>query len=111
MDAMSVAGINLPWKFVGDDMIRVLNDIKRLGIPLMVEDAAGAKASAAKPPFSTRFFYDRWHSIRTPAQPAPGERPTLRAVSGWANPNRPHPMTGAAAQIWTADDYKNANPF
>lgn len=113
MDAMSLSGINLPWKFVGDDMIRVLNDIKRLGIPLMVSDASDAKASATKPPFSSRFFYDRWHSIHTPAQPGPGQngRPQLRSVPGWNAPNRPHPATGAAAQNWTAADYQNANPF
>jgi hypothetical protein len=70
MDAMSLAGINLPWKFLGDDMIRIHNDIKRLGIPLMVNDAA--KASASPPPFSSRFFYPRWHAIRTPAQPVTG---------------------------------------
>ena len=88
MDAMSIAGINLPWKFLGDDMIRVLNDIRRLGTPLMVQDAVEAKASATKPPFSTRFFYDRWHSIRTPAQPGPEQqgRPQLRAVSGGYQP-------------------------
>ncbi|MCX5584236.1 helix-turn-helix domain-containing protein [Streptomyces erythrochromogenes] len=72
MDEMSLAGINLPWKFLGDDMIRIHNDIKRLGIPLMVADAVDAKASANKPPFSSRFFYPRWHAIRTPAQPVTG---------------------------------------
>lgn len=113
MDAMSLAGINLPWKFVGDDMIRVINDIRRLGIPLMVSDAAEAKARAAEPPYSSRFFYDRWHSIRTPAQPGPNQsgRPQLRAVSGWTAPNRPHPMTGAAAPTPSTEDYKNAKPF
>jgi hypothetical protein len=45
-------------------------------------------------------------------EPDPKPGPQLRAVSGgWTAPNRPHPMTGAAAQIWTADDYKNAKPF
>lgn len=46
-------------------------------------------------------------------EPDPQPGPHLRAVSGgWtAGPNRPHPATGAAAQIWTADDYKNAKPF
>lgn len=73
MDAMSLAGINLPWKFVGDDMIRIHNDIKRLGIPLMVSDAVDAKSSASKPPFVSRFFYPRWHAIRTPAQPVTGD--------------------------------------
>lgn len=66
MDAMSGAGINLPWKFLGDDMIRVLNDIGRLGIPLMVEQALKAEQSANKPPFSSRWFYDGWHAMRTP---------------------------------------------
>lgn len=65
-DAMSGAGINLPWKFLGDDMIRVINDIKRLGIPLMVEQAVKAEQSATPPPFSSRWFYDGWHKIRTP---------------------------------------------
>lgn len=73
MDAMSLAGINLPWKFIGDDMIRIHNDIKRLGIPLMVSDAVDAKTSASKPPFVSRFFYPRWHAIRTPAQPVTGD--------------------------------------
>lgn len=42
----------------------------------------------------------------------PASRPPLRAVSGsWTQPNRPHPMTGAAAPAPTADDYKNAKPF
>lgn len=72
MDAMSLAAINLPWKFIGDDMIRIHNDILRLGIPLMVNDAVEAKASASPPPFSSRFFYPRWHAIRTPAQPVAG---------------------------------------
>lgn len=97
-DAMSGADINLPWKFLGDDMIRVLNDIGRLGIPLMVEQAIKAEQSAKaanKPPFSSRWFYDGWHAIRTPvaldqpggnvvrlqqSQPLPG---TDTTVSGW----------------------------
>lgn len=38
--------------------------------------------------------------------------PQLRAVpGGWTAPNRPHPATGAAAQIWTAEDYEKATPF
>jgi hypothetical protein len=66
MDAFSLAGINLPWKFLGDDQIRIHNDIQRLGIPLMVEDALKAIEGSSKPIFSSRFFYDRWHAIRTP---------------------------------------------
>jgi hypothetical protein len=98
-DAMSGAGINVPWKFLGDDMIRVLNDIQRLGIPLMIEQAIKAEQSARsanKPPFSSRWFYDGWHAIRTPVaidrpggnvvrlqtgQPLPGPDTN---VAGWA---------------------------
>lgn len=65
-DALSGAGINVPWKFYGDDMIRVLNDIQRLGIPLMAEQAVKAEQSYAKPIFSSRWFYDAWHAMRTP---------------------------------------------
>jgi len=75
-DAMSVAGINVPWRFDGDDMIRVLNDIQRLGIPLMIEQALKAEQSArnaGKPPFSSRWFYDGWHKIRTPVAIGDGD--------------------------------------
>lgn len=65
-DAMSAAGINLPWKFLGDDKSRVQNDVERLGVPLMVEDALKAIEGSNKPVFSTRFFYPRWHAIRRP---------------------------------------------
>ncbi|MEU6990309.1 helix-turn-helix domain-containing protein [Streptomyces sp. NPDC046465] len=65
-DAMSGAGINVPWKFYGDDMIRTLNDIQRLGIPLMVEQALKAEQSATRPIFSSRWFYDGWHAMRAP---------------------------------------------
>lgn len=66
MDAMSAAGIDVPWKFVGDDQMRIANDIQRLGIPLMVKDAVAVTRSSDQPVFSSRFFYDRWHRIRTP---------------------------------------------
>lgn len=97
-DAMSGAGINVPWKFLGDDMIRVINDIGRLGIPLMIEQAVKAEQSAKaanKAPFSSRWFYDGWHAIRTPvaidqpggnvirlqhSQPLPG---TDTNLAGW----------------------------
>ncbi|MFF8590020.1 helix-turn-helix domain-containing protein [Streptomyces sp. NPDC015220] len=43
--------------------------------------------------------------------PQPG-RPALRAVAGgWEGTNRPHPATGAAAPVPTAEDYENARPF
>lgn len=65
-DALSAAGINVPWKFSGDDMLRLHNDVKRLGIPLMTEQALKADQGATKPPFSSRWFYDGWHAMRTP---------------------------------------------
>lgn len=68
-DAMGAAGIHVPWKFAGDDLLRLENDVKRLGIPLMVQHAVNAAQGANKAPFSSRWFYDGWHSIRTPAEP------------------------------------------
>lgn len=77
-DALSLAGINLPWTFRGDDQIRLHNDILRLGIPFMVEIAVKAVASASPPPFSSRFFYEPWHRTRTPAvNPATGSGGTV----------------------------------
>lgn len=92
MDAMSDAGINLPWKFVGDDQIRIANDISRLGIPLMVKDAVDVTRSSNQPVFSSRFFYDRWHRIRTPP-PGSADANVVqintsrqqREVDDWAN--------------------------
>lgn len=65
-DAMSAAGINVPWKFEGDDMLLLHNDIKRLGIPLMVENAVKAEQGSTKPIFSSRWFYPGWRKTRTP---------------------------------------------
>lgn len=66
-DAMSAAGINVPWRFAGDDLLRLHEDVKRLGIPLMVQSAVDAAAGASKRPFSSRWFYGGWHKMRTPA--------------------------------------------
>ncbi|MGW7001337.1 helix-turn-helix domain-containing protein [Streptomyces sp. NPDC054933] len=85
IEAMSRAGINVPWRFKGDDYARLHNDIKRLGIPVMVEHAAKAAASATKPPFSSRWFYDDWHAMHPPAADSP---PQLKAVSGGYQPFR-----------------------
>ncbi|WP_069743061.1 hypothetical protein [Streptomyces sp. EN23] len=79
--AMGTAGMHVPWKFKGDDLIRLHNDIQRLGIPLMVEQAARGWQSARTPVVSSRFFYDSWHALPTPA-PTPDGRPSLRSVTG-----------------------------
>ena len=80
-DALSIAGINLPWKFIGDDQARLHNDILRLGIPLMVDVAVKAVANASPPPFSSRFLYDPWHRTRAPAiPPAAGPGGTVVAL-------------------------------
>ncbi|MCZ1006370.1 hypothetical protein [Streptomyces lydicus] len=78
--AMGTAGMHVPWKFKGDDLIRLHNDIKRLGIPLMVEQARRGWQSARTPVVSSRFFYDSWHSLPTPQ--ATDGRPSLHAVGG-----------------------------
>lgn len=79
--AMGTAGMHVPWKFKGDDLIRLHNDIQRLGVPLMVEQASRSWQSARTPVVSSRFFYDSWHALPTPA-PTPDGRPTLRSVTG-----------------------------
>ncbi|MEU1506474.1 helix-turn-helix domain-containing protein [Kitasatospora sp. NPDC005748] len=67
--AMSASGINLPWKFLGDDRLLLENDVKRLGIPVMVRFAVQAAQSAQRGPFSSRFFYPGWRAIPTPVDP------------------------------------------
>ncbi|WP_148835311.1 hypothetical protein [Streptomyces sp. sk2.1] len=84
--AMGAASMHVPWKFKGDDLIRLHNDIKRLGIPLMVEQARRSWQSARTPVVSSRFFYDSWHAMPTP-EPAPDGRPNLRAVDGPSETN------------------------
>ncbi|MET8841478.1 hypothetical protein ABZW67_15460 [Streptomyces rubiginosohelvolus] len=79
--AMGTAGMHVPWKFKGDDLIRLHNDIQRLGVPLMVEQASRSWQSARTPVVSSRFFYDSWHALPTPA-PTPDGRPSLRSVTG-----------------------------
>lgn len=64
--AMSANGINLPWKFRGDDQLMLENDVKRLGIPLMTRIAVEAYQSASKAPFSSRWFYPGWRDTPTP---------------------------------------------
>lgn len=71
-DAISAAGINVPWRFQGDDQIRLHNDIKRLSVPLMVSLALGVIQNLKGPAISSRVFYDTWHRTRTPAPAQPG---------------------------------------
>jgi hypothetical protein len=77
---MSASGIDLPWKFVGDEQLLLHNDVKRLGIPRMVRFAVDAKASATRPPFSSRWFYPGWRDIPTPVDPnvVPMQQPKSR---------------------------------
>lgn len=100
MDAMSAAGINVSWKFEGDDMVRLHNDIKRLGIPLMVENAVKAEQGASKPPFSSRWFYPGWHQTRTPV--AIGNGPTDGSNVVALTASRPLPGTDATVAGWAA---------
>lgn len=102
LDAFSLAGINLPWKFLGDDKIRIHNDIQRLGVPLMTEDALKAIEGSSKPIFSTRFFYDRWHAIRTPV--ATGDGPDGNVVRLSQPGQRPGGIRGP---VLTADEINN----
>lgn len=110
-DAMSAAGINVPWKFYGDDRIRLQNDVQRLGIPLMVEQAVKAVQSATKPPFSSRWFYDGWHHMRTPV--AIGDRPNgvsnvVALASGQPLPGTDTNLAGWAAVAASFDSEDSA---
>jgi len=62
-----------------------------------------------------RNWHEAWRkwiadSAKRASERASGKH--LHAVpGGWAGSNRPHPATGAAAPMPTADDYKKAKPF
>jgi hypothetical protein len=110
--ALAAAGLGaVAWdikKFT--DWQRIRNQVERLGIDLMVRSAVNA-AQLRGEPDSVTAWIGRWESLQPEPEQQPG-RPQLRAVSGgWTAPNRPHPATGAAAPVPTADDYKNARPF
>lgn len=96
MDAMSLAGMNPPWKFEGDDMLRVHNDIQRLGIPLMIENALKAEQGSARPIFSSRFFYPVWHQTRAPLAIGDGSTDGANVV---ALRTQGRPLTGTDARI------------
>jgi DNA-binding transcriptional ArsR family regulator len=67
--AFSANGIDVPWKFQGDDQLLLENDVKRLGIPVMVRFAVQAAQGAQRGPFSSRYFYPGWRAIPTPVDP------------------------------------------
>jgi Helix-turn-helix domain len=100
-DAMSAAGINVPWKFRGDDLVRLDNDIQRLGIPLMIEQALKAERAATEPPFSSRWFYDGWHAMHTPVAIGDGPADGSNVVAIRA-PGRPLPGTDTTVAGWDA---------
>ncbi|NUP24133.1 MAG: helix-turn-helix domain-containing protein [Streptomyces sp.] len=64
--AMSASGINIPWRFDGDEQLLVENDVRRLGLQLMVRIAVDSAAGAQRGPFSSRFFYPAWRRTPTP---------------------------------------------
>lgn len=109
VDGLTAAGVIVRWPFKGNSWFPVLGMIAKSGVPAMINHAL--KAASRTQVESASYFLKGWGEL--PPIPPPGtERPHLKAVSGsWTQPNRPHPMTGAAAPAPTADDYKNAKPF
>jgi hypothetical protein len=109
VDGITAAGVYVRWPFEGNGWFPILAMISKSGVPAMVDHAL--KAAARTDVESANYFLKGWREL--PPKPAPGaSRPQLRAVSGgWTAPNRPHPATGAAAPVPTAEDYKNARPF
>lgn len=109
VDGITAAGVYVRWPFKGNSWFPVLSMIAKSGVPAMVDHAL--KAAARTEIESANYFLKGWGEL--PPMPAPGAtRPALHAVGGTrANPNRPHPATGAAAPAPTAEDYLKAKPF
>jgi hypothetical protein len=108
IDEMTRRGMRISWQMQTDDWKDLIGLIHAHGAPALADHAERVSLSSKTPPYSARYFLAGWRGL---AALPPGVRP-LRAVSGgWTGPNRPHPMTGAAAQVWTADDYTNGKPF
>lgn len=109
VDGITAAGVYVRWPFKGNSWFPVLAMISKSGVPAMVDHAL--KAAARTEIESANYFLKGWGEL--PPLPAPGvTRPALHAVGGArANPNRPHPATGAAAPAPTAEDYQKAKPF
>lgn len=109
VDGITAAGVYVRWPFKGTTWFPVLALISKSGVPAMVDHAL--KAASRTEVESANYFMKGWGEL--PPMPTPGtSRPQLRALpGGWASPNRPHPMTGAAAPTPTAADYENASPF
>jgi len=108
VDSITAAGIYVRWPFKGNTWFPILAMIAKSGVPAMVDHAR--KAAARTDVESANYFLKGWGEL--PPMPAPGARPALHAVGGTRTAsNRPHPSTGAAAPVPTADDYKNSRPF
>lgn len=109
VDGITAAGVYVRWPFKGNSWFPVLAMISKSGVPAMVDHAL--KAASRTDIESANYFLKGWGEL--PPIPAPGTaRPVLRAVpGGWTGSNRPHPMTGAAAPVPTAEDYEKAKPF
>lgn len=114
LDAFGAFWVNYPKKRNREEAKQAwITAIKRGIDPKRMVDAAQAYARerASEDPKFTKYPATWLNKGCYDDEPDQRPGPQLRAVSGWTAPNRPHPMTGAAAQIWTADDYKNAKPF
>jgi hypothetical protein len=107
VDGITAAGVYVRWPFKGNAWFPILAMISKSGVPAMVDHAL--KAASRTEVESANYFVKGWGEL--PPIPADGAR-RLRAVpNSWANPNRPHPATGAAAPAPTAEDYEKAKPF
>jgi hypothetical protein len=114
LDAFGAFWSNYPKKRNREEAkLAWLAAIRRGIVPQQMIDGAQryARERAGEDPKFTKYPATWLNKGCYDDEPDPRPGPQLRAVSGWTAPNRPHPMTGAAAQIWTADDYKNAKPF
>jgi DNA-binding transcriptional ArsR family regulator len=106
---------NYPKKRAREEAKRAwIAAIKRGADPKHIVDAAQgyARERFGQDPKYTKYPATWLNKGCYDDEPDPQPGPQLRAVAGgWTGPNRPHPATGAAAPVPTAEDYENSRPF
>ncbi|OPC84156.1 hypothetical protein B4N89_27405 [Embleya scabrispora] len=72
--AMAQAGIGVPWSFKEGDSELLRADVERVGLRAMFTEAVEAFAAAGDKPFSSRWFYPRWHALQVASVVQMGSR-------------------------------------
>jgi hypothetical protein len=67
IDAMSARGMNVSWTFQSPEWIELLNAVRRVGVPTLLDHAERVWAAAKTQPYSARYFLPGWAGLQTPA--------------------------------------------